>query len=235
MTGITVTDGGFPAKAFDSKNFTISFATVGTKSCITIDFGDGEQTLTYGDAKSCKNTSVISSGPVTNPLIVKRAFKTAKSYTMIVMGRDMFGSDTTEFSFTISNAACSPPELSIVNAATFFKPASAYRSNIIQFSSLMKINCMSTLNNTKQWRVFSVDAIYGTNKAEIDLSNEPSVNTAQLTLAERFLPYGLYRASITAIVTVRFASGMEANYTSEASTFIEVIIMNNNCNSINNE
>ena len=206
-------------KANQVKNFVITFGSLGMTTCITVDFGDGSNITTYGP-QSCAEAVK----PLTNPLFVNRTYVTDKTYSMVVSGKDMLGTASTTFTFTVSSADCLPPTVSIINQASlFYSPAIAYKSNAIGQSSLITISCPASLNNTKKWRVYAVDPLYGRDTNEIDISQIPSAKSSQITLPERFLPYGLYRFQFTITLQVTLSSGIISNFPGESNTFLQVI------------
>ena len=222
VTAISINDNNIVTKANQVKNFFITFGSLGMTTCITIDFGDGSNVATYG-SQSCVASSGIQVQPLTNPLLVNYTYVIEKTYSMIVSGRDMFGSATTTFKFTVSSADCFPPIVSIINQASlFYSPAIAYKSNAIGQSATLSISCPASLNNTKRWRVYTVDSIYGQDTSEIDISQIPSAKSSQIMLPVRFLAYGLHRFHFSVTLQVTLSSGATARFIGEAETFVQV-------------
>lgn len=226
ISGIMINDGGIACKAFVPKAFTITFTSLSTKTCVFVDYGDGTQPELFGDVT--QNPNCKGAQPLTNPLLVSHTYTSDKTFTMVVSGSDPLGTSSAKYQVTISNADCSAPNVAVSNAATFFAPTTAYRSDIIQFSSLITINCQSSLNNTKQWQIFTADPKTAADLTSVDVSKVPSARTAELTLPARFLPVGLYHVVVNVTITVRFPSGAAANFSSTADTYVVVSLLAGN-------
>ena len=224
ITGISVTDTSIFNDA--TKNFTITFASLGITACVMVDYDDEKGVDIFSNNVSFCNsrlTSPMRLKPLTNPLFVSRMFTIEKSYIMKIIGLDLFGDVVKKFDFAVSTANCASPQLSIFNQALqFYNAKQVYKSTAIQLTASVYFDCPDIINNFKLWRIFTVDPLIGTDMSEIDISQLDSSKFPELFFPARFLSYGLYHLNFSMTLLVRSATGRLMNFTAATDTYLHV-------------
>ncbi len=82
------------------------------------------------------------------------------------------------------------------------------------------MNCNVTYTNVKQWTIYQTNQITGVIQTQIFLTNNPTINYAQLVLQPGTLAYGLYRIFYT--VNLLDSNGA-LKFSSSVDTFIQVV------------
>ena len=112
---------------------------------------------------------------------------------------------------------CQTPHVIIVDAASNYTNSNRFKQNdLIELTSKITINCLTSLANQKQWSIHQLDQLTGNFLEEVFIANNPTITYACLVLQPKTLSYGLYKIIFT--VTMENVS-----YTSFAETFIQII------------
>ena len=147
-----------------------------------------------------------------------------------------FSSLTFSTNIVVSNAFCFNPILSITNRSSlFYSPTIYNRSNLFFIETTTVINCTDNLNNTKTWFIYKTDPLSGARGAQVKLTNNPTVNYAEIVIQPNSLSYGLYRflyqVSMSGPNTVAFMNQIDT-YIKIIPSGIVVSAFNNGLNEI---
>ncbi len=112
---------------------------------------------------------------------------------------------------------CQTPQVIIVEAASNYTNSNIFKQNdLIELTSRITINCLTSLGNQKRWSIHQLDQLTGNFLEEVFIANNPTITYACLVLQPKTLSYGLYKIIFT--VTMENVS-----FTSSAQTFIKII------------
>jgi hypothetical protein len=107
--------------------------------------------------------------------------------------------------------------LDIISRSYPYNNTKIYKySDLIDIKSVTAINCGSYLINEKSWTIYMLNKLTGINEQQIFLTDNPTVNYADLVIQPNSLAYGLYRIVYTVKMTW-------ADLQSQIDTFIQVI------------
>jgi hypothetical protein len=110
--------------------------------------------------------------------------------------------------------------LDIVSRSYPYNNSKDYKkSNLIDIKSVTTINCGSYLINEKSWAIYMLNKLTGINEQQIFLTDNPTVNYADLVIQPNSLAYGLYRI----VYTVKMTGSNSKSLQSQIDTFIQVI------------
>lgn len=223
-------DGGKTIDVFESKTFNVTHVSLGTDSCIEIELEDGSETYTeyYGDTNQCNRSqnlplNAVYKGPATNPVFFTKQFNRSAEYTLTVRGHNEFSEESKVVTFTVSGASCSKPSLSIgENAyALFSTPKVVRRKNKFTVVGDTKLNCETTTENQKSWKVQNVDKLSGDFISDVDLTNISTRSTAEISFPGKMLDYGLYKFTYTVLMDPsKFKNG--ERFSSEVVSYVSV-------------
>lgn len=220
---LDVSDGLIRTKAGQKKDFKIVFGSMGTKTCLKVNYGDKSTEEVYGEESDCQTQfSLKPKGKLTNPLKASHIYEKNGYYTLKANAKSLLNEEERTFSFTVSAADCAAPLVEIQDAVKKFSDArKVYRKDSFRMVGLTSIQCTATLNNIKIWTMEEIDSTTGVKKRDIDLKSLKSSLTSELSVPSRFLKYGLYR--------VKFDVRMDNNgipdkstFTSFATTYVEI-------------
>ncbi len=83
------------------------------------------------------------------------------------------------------------------------------------------LSCAATVSNQKEWLIYEIDSRNGLDTNQIILSNNPTVDYAELVVQPQSLSYGLYRFVFK--VTMVMTSSMNSNvFSSQISTYVKI-------------
>jgi len=110
--------------------------------------------------------------------------------------------------------------LDIVSRSYPYNSPKIYKkSDLIDIKSVTAINCGSFLINEKSWLIYMLNQLTGIYEQQIFLTDNPTVNYAELVIQPNSLAYGLYRF----IYTVKMTGTNSNSIQSQIDTFIQVI------------
>ena len=101
----------------------------------------------------------------------------------------------------------------------FSKPINKTISELFRITAIATINCNSSLNNQKQWYIYSVDPSTGLDIQQITLSSNPTINYAELVLQPKTFVAGLYRF----VFTLTMVNPDGTTLSSQVDTFVNII------------
>lgn len=93
------------------------------------------------------------------------------------------------------------------------------RSQLIDIVSITTINCNLSLANQKQWLVYRINELTGQFEKQVTLTNNPTINYAELVLQPNTLDYGIYQI----IYKVTMLNTGPTLYESQIDTFIKIV------------
>ena len=107
--------------------------------------------------------------------------------------------------------------MSINAAATIFSQPNIFKKNDqITLTSITTINCSTSLNNRKEWKIYKINDLSGQMEMEVLLETNPTLFYAELVLQPQTLSYGVYLCIFS--VTM-----LDSNLTSSAQSYIKII------------
>ncbi|CAD5112526.1 DgyrCDS1737 [Dimorphilus gyrociliatus] len=220
---LDVSDGLIRTKAGQSKEFKVVFGSIGTNTCLKLNFGDGSADVAYGTTADCNAAySMTPKGSLTNPLKVFHVFDKNDYYTLKADAKSLLNSEVRTFSFTVSAADCAAPLVEIQDAVTKFSDArKVYRKDSFRLVGLTSIQCTATLDNVKTWSVEEIDSSTGVTKKKIDLSSLKSSETSELNIPARYLNYGLYKIFFNVKMDSKGIPD-QSTFTSSAITYVQI-------------
>jgi hypothetical protein len=116
---------------------------------------------------------------------------------------------------------CQSPSVSIVNRISSFKTPQVYAKNtLITIVSQTQINCVTSLDNLKEWSIFIVNNMTRLDEKQIYLKTNPTLTYAELVLQPQTLSYGLYRIVFTA---TQILSNSTEKLSNSIDTFIRIV------------
>lgn len=221
----SVTDDLTKAAAYQDKAFNVTFATIGTATCLVVDFNDGNVDM-YGDSAMCTGSSYtgIYRGNITSlVLTIVHQFTSTGTFFVNVHAFNDYSSSIKNITLVISSVDCTKPRIGIKDQTQqFYNAKSHFKSQQLRVIGITDINCASTLSNTKWWTVVEVDSNTGDDIRVIDISANPTRYNAELSMDKRFLDYGVYRITYFMSMHSTAFTGGEV-FASEVSTYIRVI------------
>ena len=93
------------------------------------------------------------------------------------------------------------------------------KSDFIDIKSETTLKCKFSLINEKSWVIYMLNELTGINEQQIFLTDNPTVNYAELVIQPNTLAYGLYRF----VYTVKMTGTNSNSFQSQIDTFIQVI------------
>ncbi|XP_059152858.1 uncharacterized protein LOC131938735 [Physella acuta] len=210
-----------------SKNFNFTFTDYGQDTCVYIDWGVSGKSSKFGNnINTCTDTNFASAkaegdmGLLTTQLI-GNTYYAEGVYTMKATATNAYGQDYQEITFTISNIKCSKPFVYIDLAQTLAYKATKYlRSSIIRLRGMAVISCPNAVDNTKSWRLESVDSTTGQTIASIDMTGLDT-DKGELYIPAKFLKIGFYKAIYT-MVMLDGEAGPNTIFNNSAYTYFQV-------------
>lgn len=221
-----------------SESFQIQYQSLGEPSCALITYTIASN-VTYligliGTSQSICNTTFPSYAATMSQNFIGNYLTLASSNMLSFTSSKITKSGNNILTANFSNArssiitktnitavsqlgVCDLPSLNILNrTAVFYNPKIYLRSSIIDLQGQTLLNCPVNLNNTKQWYIYNVDKATGNQLSLVTLSNNPTVNYAELVIQPNTLGFGLYKAVYQ--VTMSY----NTIYTSQIETYFEI-------------
>ncbi|RNA09695.1 polycystin-1-like isoform X2 [Brachionus plicatilis] len=108
--------------------------------------------------------------------------------------KNEYSSASISSSITVSNFDCNRPQVEIENRSSFFyHPRIIPRSKRFSIVGITKINCKLSLQNIRQWTLFSVKESNGEVIQQISIVSNPTSSFSELVIPSKILPFGLYK------------------------------------------
>ncbi len=118
------------------------------------------------------------------------------------------------------NYKCQNTLLSIdFQASSYLQPLIKKRNDLFSLVGRTTLNCNPFLTNQKQWLIFKVNPQNGLPLTQIHLTNNPTINYAQLVIQPQTLMYGLYQFEYTVTMTQTNSS---APVSSQIRTYVQI-------------
>ena len=138
----------------------------------------------------------------------------------VITIRNSISAVTVYTNVTVSNSPCTTPILEIKNqASNFFSPAVYTRSNLFSLLSNTTVySCCGKLDNFKTWLVYKADPLSGKLLTQVNLTNNPTVNFAQIVIKPNTLNYGLY----SFVYQVTMTGGPEP-FINQIQSFVQIV------------
>ena len=107
--------------------------------------------------------------------------------------------------------------MSIISAAKIFSQPNIFKKNdLIALTSITIIDCSTSLNNRKEWKIYKLNDVTGQMEMEVLLETNPTLFYAELVLQPQALSYGVYLC----IFSVKM---LDLNLTTTAQSYIKII------------
>ncbi|XP_025099956.1 uncharacterized protein LOC112567446 isoform X4 [Pomacea canaliculata] len=178
------------------KRFNISFTSVGTSTCLSVDFGDGNKEFYADIDSSCSlfGASVVPNGRLGT--FIEHTYIQEKTFTVKAEARNPVSSVTSEVSFEITGMNCSQPQVRIDNATRDFRdPILFKKGDFKNLRGIPVITCTVTYDNVKEWRIETINPNNGTSSGLVSLPGV-RLDTADLTIGRWQLEWDtLYKAT----------------------------------------
>ena len=223
IQGISITNRNL-VKPNKETTYTMTIASLGVDSCVIVDYGEtGGTKEYYGNTAGCASRLPSGStikGSIQSTMALKYTYKTKGNYEATVNGYTdvLQATNSSKVTITVSEMNCLSP-LITMNPANprFYEPYNVERSDYVKLIAQNTIDCQETLENLKEWKIYSVNPTTGADVKEIDIKSVATRTTANLVLNPRFLDYGTYRCAYKMSMKT---SG--ETFPVEKSTFVKV-------------
>lgn len=217
IKGISINDISNDTSSPNLKTFNLTIDELGTDSCLLIDFGDPESSITesgeaYGNQLACLEYFIMFQaeknkynfmGLLENELISSHYYIKPGDYRVTVKA---FNSVTSplivHLDLTVIEIDCDPPEVSIHNSVeSHLNATEIWKSKPIQLYSQAFINCNASITVHKYWSCFKLDSITGEHNQTIDLSSLDSYRKTFLYVPAFYLEDAIYEFRFTINLT----------------------------------
>ena len=220
------------AAAGEAKKFEIKVGSVGTDSCLMIDYGDGSDAQFYGVATTCAkepsySAALLVSAIPPGPFTLTHTYDENGSYKLKQKGFNHVSSIEFEHSFAIINIPCDVPNLEIENHYNEIKYPKKYSKNdAIILEVLATLDCV-VLTNEKRWKLEVIDPDSETITATHDLADPNSpyhladgATSSAIRIPPHFLPFGVYKLTFT--MTIDSSGTDNVVLTNSISQYVEI-------------
>ena len=109
--------------------------------------------------------------------------------------------------------------MNIVSRHNFTNPAQYKKSDLIYIVSVTTLNCGSSLTNEKYWSIYKLNSVTGVTDQTVVISDNPTINYAELVLQPNTLAYGMYRF----VYTLSMVGMNLTSFRSQIDTFALII------------
>ncbi|XP_038068153.1 uncharacterized protein LOC119737688 [Patiria miniata] len=219
--------------ANETKEFDISVASLGTTSCLVIDYGDTTQEI-FGNQVPCENHADYPGAtwvqPLTNSFRTSHIYTSLGSYHMTAFGFNLVSDASTDLFFAVSDLSCNSPQLFIRDGHPDWRgPRVAYFNQDMQIQGITDVKCKS-YENMKVWDLQAVDpntglAVPGTAVKLTGLPPShrfylPDADTAEIYIPPRTIPVGTWKFKYT--VHMDQVSDDNIDYVAFANEYVQV-------------
>ena len=223
---MSISDGGVVTRAYDYKNFTVSFDAIGPEMCLAVDNGIDSQLFLYGYDAACQadnakwTSGIHINTTLINPFELSYQYTSEATYHMTVTGYNQFWTTSADFYFAVSSIDCQKPNIGVKNRHPYFNAPFPLKKKLRnRIVGITDIACPNTLQNNKLWTCDAWDSINDVSLGSVDLSSLSSSIKSELSIPPLFLPLGLYRCRYK----VTMVSDIQGDgFSSESDTFIKV-------------
>ena len=181
----------------EAKNFEITFESLGTGTCMEIDFKDGA-VKAYGDQTYCKEwIPDIRYDPVfskiTSPLPLTYVFYQEGIFNVTARAKNRVTEVVTvdDVMVIVTSAPCAPPKIMIpFNSTDNLAPVEYFRAEKVVLKAKQSLNCTPVLTTKKTWQLLAVTVNISNGAEEItgmDLGqiSPDTYESGQLIIPER--------------------------------------------------
>ena len=145
------------------KNFEITFESLGTGTCMEIDFKDGA-VKAYGDKTYCEEwIPDIRYDPVfteiTSPLPLTYVFYQEGIFNVTARAKNRVTEVVTvdDVMVIVTSAPCAPPKIMIpFNSTDNLAPVEYFRAEKVVLKAKQSLNCTPVLTTKKTWQLLAV-------------------------------------------------------------------------------
>jgi hypothetical protein len=222
----------------EQKNFEVTFESLGTGTCMEVDFKDGA-VKTYGDQSSCEEwLPDVRYDPIyteiTSPLPLIYVFYQEGIFNVTARAKNRVTDIATvdDVMVIVTSAPCAPPKIMIpFNSTNNLAPVEFFRAEKIVVKANQYLNCTPVLTTTKSWQLFSVtvnisNGAETTTPADLATVAPATVNGAQLIIPALSLAYGTYKLVFTSRMWDKALADpnwtRKLPFSNQASTYIKV-------------
>ncbi len=200
-------DASIGTPAGQSKQFDVHIDSIGTDSCLAIDYGEGTL-LFYGHQPTCMDHPLYDDTkwsaltiPI-SPFEIHHTYDENGSYKLTFTGFNLVSEVVREFPFAITGLSCTVPQLIIEDAHPYVDfPRTFFKRDPVILEVITKINC-EVHNNDKRWKIELLDPETKEVQASyyLDDSNNPEPfyipgAATSIRFPSRVLGLGLYKAT----------------------------------------
>ncbi|XP_022109894.1 polycystic kidney disease protein 1-like 2 [Acanthaster planci] len=194
----------------ETKDFDVTVASLGTRSCLVIDYDDATQEI-FGDRPTCENHANYPSAtyvhPLTNSFRVTHVYTSLGSFRLIASGFNRVSDASATLFFAVSDFSCNSPRLFIRDSHPDWRgPRVAHFNEYLQIQGVTSVECQS-YENQKVWELEEVDpqtglAIPGTATRLTGLPPThrfylPDAHTAEINIPPWTIPLGTWKFKYT--------------------------------------
>ena len=234
VAGLSINDGSILIPMNVPKTFIASYEYFSPLSCLYIQYSDNGIDC-FGDASTClalpSNRPSLKACPSAvqafsssnSPIVFSRAFNTSRSWLYGYAWNSVTrASASTFFAFPLSTANCGLPTIEFAIPSPVISGArQVQRSKAFSVAARSRLNCSTSLNNTKQWTISlcdtSTEQCVSTTALNQLIARLPSATASEMFLTARSLPIGTYRFNYT--VTMSSMNG----FCTSAYTYVTII------------
>ena len=233
--GLTIGDGNILVPMDTPKVFFANYEYFSPISCLYIQYSDNVVDC-FGQTSTC--LSLPSDMPPNMPscsssvqpysynnsrVTFTRSFNTSRAW-INAYGWNLVTWITTQayFTFPLSSEDCGLPIIEFDISTPIFRSARhVQRSQAFSISARTTLTCGSSLNNDKQWKILSCDAVtercVETNALNQFTAGLSSATRAEISVAAQALPIGIYLFNYTVTMT------STSDFVAFAHTYIRIV------------
>eukprot|EP00095_Tigriopus_kingsejongensis_P012230 maker-scaffold528_size145933-snap-gene-0.29 protein:Tk12230 transcript:maker-scaffold528_size145933-snap-gene-0.29-mRNA-1 annotation:"hypothetical protein IscW_ISCW000316" len=211
---ISIADGGIITDADEPRDFTVTLERAGLRTCVTVDWGNGDPLEFYGNLDSCRiryRTLVASDvkefNHISKTIKSTRVFRSRGLYEVNATAFDIRHFVETSLPITVFNMPCNSPQTWIaLNYTSVENPElipGKLKAKKVEFHAVSDIKCTKPTPTYMTWRLYEVYLIPDESSQigvkedliELPLNNtNPSWNSSILSLPPMTYDFGLYKA-----------------------------------------
>ncbi|KAK7079838.1 hypothetical protein SK128_013688, partial [Halocaridina rubra] len=197
------------------KSFLVTFMSLGSGTCMVVDWGDDQASSVYGDEKACSDDFAwleYLPDEVTTSMTISHNYTGSGVYKISILAQNRISHVKDSLKFVVTSVPCNPPKVEIMNKVAFYLEAKKYRRGYTaDIVSVSGINCSLTFKTTKisgidimkvrqrkDWTLFEVEPDLGGISHPVQyMDTISSSKKPVLSIPINFLPYGYYKVVYT--------------------------------------
>ena len=178
IRGMELDDRGIVSRKNEAKKFYIDLESVGSGSCFKVEFDDGiEETI--GAKFACEKfypNIPFKEVKLTIPIIFEHIYSSNGLYNVSLYGQNLVTDEVfSQLPIVVSDSFCQQPVVYLPkNSTNPERPLTFYRTDTIQLTSTVLLNCSDVLTTKKHWDI---------KRASVDFTNG-NENLTLLTIGD---------------------------------------------------